>query len=84
MGTAEDLPMFAFRWLLPLVRGALFSVALPPDLGPLYENKTVGFSIKPFKDWNAVPPQPREKYQIVGWVRARAARASNTSNTTRR
>jgi hypothetical protein len=68
MGTAEDLPMFALRWLLPFLGGALFSVALPPDLGPLYENKTVGFAIKPFKDWNAVPPQPREKYQIVGWV----------------
>jgi hypothetical protein len=63
--------MFARRRLMPWLGGALFAVALPLDLGPLYENKTVGFAIKPMKDWNAVPPQPGEKYQVVGWVSKR-------------
>ncbi len=38
------------------------------DLASPYENKQFGFSIKPLKDWRAVPPQPGEDHLVVRYV----------------
>src|SRR5882672_8514834 len=65
------MPVLIRHLLLVWFSGAFVATAVRSDLGPLYENKAVGFTIKPLKDWNAVPPKPDEKYQVVGWVSKR-------------